>query len=83
MFLVDQQKAMKAQNTDITLLDLAANVIKEWDQVMSIQDEYAAKFLEETEKNQASVVTNPQTPSISTQPEIKFTFDSQGNVSLF
>jgi len=82
MFLADQQKAMKAQNTDVKILDLAANAIKEWDQVMSIQDEYTAKFLEETEKNQASVVTNPQT-SVSTQPEIKFTFDSQGNVSLF
>ncbi len=82
MFLSDQQKANKSQNTDIKLLDLAANAIKEWDQVMSIQDEYTAKFFEESEKVQSGPISNPPT-LFPTEPEIKFDFDHKGNVRVF
>ncbi len=82
MFLSDQQKANKADGVDIKLLDLATNALKEWDQIMSIQDEYTAKFLQESEKIQSEVISNPQV-SFSAQPEIKFAFDAQGTVSVF
>jgi len=81
MFLADQQKAMKDQDPNFKLLDLVANAIKEWDQTMSIQAEYTAKFLEGSEKIEAVIISNPQ-PSFPTQPQITFDFDSNGNVDL-
>jgi len=80
MFLADQQKAIKDQNSHSKLLGLAADAIKEWDQTVSIQEEYAAKFLEESEKIEAAIVSNPQA-SLSNQPQIKIDIDRHGNVS--
>ncbi len=82
MFLFDQQKANKTQNTDIKLLDLAANAIKEWDQVISIQDEYSAKFFEESEKIQSESISNPPT-LFPAEPETKFDHGSKDIVSVF
>ncbi len=63
-------------------MDLVPNALKEWDQTMSIQDEYAAKFLEESEKIEAALISISQA-SVSNQSEIKLLYDGLGNVSLF
>ncbi len=83
MFLSDQQKANKAQNADIKLLDLATNAIKEWDQVMSIQDEYTAKFLQESERSNAHVKSNvQQNPTVVSKPQPKVYYDDRGIVCI-
>ncbi len=80
MFLSDQQKANKAQNTDIKLLDLVSNAIKEWDQV---QDESPAKFLQESERSDAPVLPDvQQKPIVASKPQPTLHFDEKGNVRL-
>jgi len=70
MFLADQQKAIKEQNSDIKLLDLAGNAIREWDEVATIRDEYIAKSLEDAEKCNFHALNNIQ-PSTLPQPQIQ------------
>jgi len=89
MFLSDQQKAIKAQSADIKLLDLAANAIKEWDAVVSIRDEYTAKFLEESEKSDSPILQNIQESPVISQflPQPKrqpmIHYDSNGKVDVW
>ena len=85
MFLSDQQKAKRAQNPDIKLLELATNAIKEWDDSMSIRDEYTAKFVEESEKSDSSVLPDVQeSPIVASQPQRKPTlhYDQHGRVTI-
>jgi len=70
MFLADQQKVIKEQCSDIKLLDLAGNAIKEWDEVATIRDEYVAKSLEEAEKYDSRTLSNIE-PSTLPQPQIQ------------
>jgi len=49
MFLADQYKAIQAQNSDIKLLEIAANAIKEWDETASLQDKHTIKLPEKIE----------------------------------
>ena len=83
MFLADQHKAIKSQNPDVKLLDLAANAIKEWDQVLTIRDEYLAKSLEESEKYDSQILSSIQ-PSVLVQPQPQVTleYDANGKVKI-
>jgi len=82
MFLVDQQKAIKEQSPDIKLLDLATNVIKEWDDVMAIRDEYLAKSLEEAEKYDSRTLSNIQLSTLPQPqiqlPKVTLSYDANG-----
>jgi len=78
MFLVDQQKAIKTQNSEIKLLDLAANAIKEWDLVVTIRDEYTAKSLDESQKYESALFSNNIQPTILSQAPTQGIFNSGG-----
>ncbi len=79
MFLSDQQKAIKGQDTDKRLLDLAANAIKEWDDAVSLRDEYTAKFLEESEKSdphieESSIISQSQSGKVQYKNDCEFAY---------
>ncbi len=87
MFLSDQQKANKAHSANVKLLDLATDAIKEWDDKVSIRDEYTAKFLEESDKFDSLKLPNVQESPIvisqsqsqpKRQPSLKY--DPMGRV---
>ncbi len=85
MFLSDQQKANKAQSADIKLLDLATNAIKEWDDVVTIRDEYTAKSLEGSEKYNSHILSNvKESPEKSHHPSLRpptLHYDENGKVN--
>jgi len=83
MFLADQQKATKEQNSDIKLLNIAANAIKEWDEAATLRDEYLAKSLEEAEKYEFLALSKVQPstlPQSQIQPsQVTLSYDANGN----
>jgi len=68
MFLADQQKSIHTLNSNIKLLDLISNALKEWDEVVTLQDEYTAKFLEESQKYDSPRLSDAQSVFPQSQP---------------
>jgi len=75
MFLADQHT--NGKSSDMRLVDVAGDAIKEWDEKPSLQDEYTVRSLEEAEKYNLLMSSNNQLPAIH-QPQANFAFDSNG-----